>query len=495
MGDMQITLSSEKIQNIKADLLVFFVTTNWKKEITVLGVKTAKHLEEIGKSEGFEGKTKEIIVADTLLPSKRIMLAGLGEGKETDYFDLQNTVAYVMKSVVKSKRKQVIFSIHPGWLSDINTKDAIHGVVEAIMLSTYSFDQYKSEKKPVRVNNIMLHIPSQGMKAYEKHLKKGMLFSQGVLFSRDLVNEPPDVMNPTVLAKKAQEIARNNKGVHVTIMGRDEAKKLGMNAYLGVSQGSETPPQFIRLHYKPAKASKKIVLAGKGITFDTGGLSLKPGNAMETMKCDMAGAASVLGVFSVIDKLKPDVEVVGLIAACENMPSGKAIRPGDILKAMNGKTIEVLNTDAEGRLTLADVLSYAVLKEKPDAIIDLATLTGAMMIALGEDITGVFGNNSGLINKVIEAGNRSGEHVWHMPTPKMYKNLIKSNIADVRNISKSKYGGSITAALFLEEFVDNTPWVHLDIAGPAFMEKDTPLIPYGGTGFGVRLLLKMLLYY
>lgn len=495
MHYMKISLSTKPIKETSADLLVFFVTTNWKQEIEVLGKDTLTTLIDIAKSEDFKGKAKDVIIADTNLPSKKVLIAGVGEGKKITYFDLQKTVSKVVGTVKKTKRENIVISVHPAWLKDINTKDCIQAVVEAILLSTYVFDQYKSKKEGLKIKTIAIHVPSKDTKDIREGFDLGKYISEGVYLSRDLVNEPPDIMNPTVLASKAKEIAKNNKGVQVTIYEKSDIQKLGMNAYLGVSQGSDTPPKFIRLHYKPKKATKKIVLAGKGITFDTGGLSLKPGDAMETMKCDMAGAASVLGVFSVIDKIKPNVEVIGLIAACENMPSGRAIRPGDILKAMNGKTIEVLNTDAEGRLTLADVLSFAVMREKPDGIIDCATLTGAMMVALGEDITGVFGNNTVLINKVVSAAGEAGEHVWHMPLPKMYKPLIKSNIADVRNISKSKYGGSITAALFLEEFVDNTPWVHLDMAGPAYAEKTTPLTPYGGTGFGVRLLLRMLKKY
>jgi len=246
------------------------------------------------------------------------------------------------------------------------------------------------------------------------------------------------------------------------------------------------------MRYKPARSRKKIALLGKGITFDTGGLSLKGSEHMETMKLDMAGAAAVLGVFSVIGEIKPPIEVVGLIAACENMPGGRALKPGDILKAANGKTIEVLNTDAEGRLTLADSLSFAVKSEKPDEMIDLATLTGACVVALGENIAGLFGNDVKLLAALEKASNSSGDRVWQLPLEKSYAELIKSQIADIKNTQTGKYGGAITAALFLNEFTADVPWAHLDIAGPAFAEKVTPLTAVGGTGFGVRLLLNYL---
>ncbi len=265
-----------------------------------------------------------------------------------------------------------------------------------------------------------------------------------------------------------------------------------MNAFLGVAVGSDKPPKFIHLSYKPRRPSKKIVLIGKGITFDTGGLSLKSSEHMETMKLDMSGAAAVLAVFAAIPSLIIKSEVVGIIAACENMPSGKALKPGDILKALNGKTIEVLNTDAEGRLTLADAISYALIKEKPDEIIDLATLTGACMVALGQEIAGCFGNNDILLQNIEKHAKLTGENIWRMPLYREYSDLIKSPIADIKNIQTGRYGGAITAALFLSEFVGKTPWVHLDIAGPAYTEKDSPLTPSGGTGFGVRLLLEYL---
>ncbi|MDZ7587183.1 MAG: M17 family metallopeptidase, partial [Patescibacteria group bacterium] len=282
---------------------------------------------------------------------------------------------------------------------------------------------------------------------------------------------------------------------------------------LGVARGSDEPPKLIRLEYKhptlrpirhaqgeqvsakgevrPGWQNKKIVLVGKAITFDTGGLGLKPGEAMETMKLDMAGGAAILGVFSVLSRLKPKVWVVGFIPATENMPSGRALKPGDVLRIRNGKTVEVAHTDAEGRIILADALSLGV-EEKPGLLLDLATLTGACMVALGEEIAGVFSTDKTAVEKLEKAAQEAGEKVWSLPLVKEYKEFLKSPVADLRNISKVKYGGAITAALFLEEFVDNVPWVHLDIAGPAYAEKDTPLVPQGGSGFGVRTILNFL---
>ena len=274
-------------------------------------------------------------------------------------------------------------------------------------------------------------------------------------------------------------------------MDKSACDKAMIGAFLGIAQGSDHPPFFVHMSYRPTGAKKHLALVGKAVTFDSGGISIKPAEAMYTMKLDMAGGAAVLGVFKILARLKPNVIVDGIFAACENMPSGKAIRPGDVVKAMNGTTIEVLHTDAEGRVTLADALSYAV-KQKPDAIIDLATLTGACMVALGEEITGLMSNNPKLENKLLTAAATAGEKMWSLPLEKNYKRELKSEVADLRNIA-GRYGGALTAGLFLQEFVANIPWAHLDIAGPSFAER--PINAYtgkGGTGAGVRTLLELL---
>jgi leucyl aminopeptidase len=261
---------------------------------------------------------------------------------------------------------------------------------------------------------------------------------------------------------------------------------------LGIARGSDESPRFIRLSYR-GNHKKNVCLVGKGITFDSGGLSLKPGSGMETMKMDMAGAADILGIFSVISGMKTGCNVTGLIAATENMPSGKAIKPGDIVSVLNGKTVEIVNTDAEGRVILADAISYAEKYVKPDEIIDLATLTGACIIALGEDVAGLFSNSTELSTRLLRSAKNTGERLWELPLISDYKTLLKSNVADIKNVSKSKYGGAITGALFIREFVpEKIPWAHMDIAGPAYAETDTPIAPAGGTGYGVRMLLDYL---
>lgn len=493
---MKISLTVSDPSKIEADLMVVFVGKDWLKEVESIGKGAARSIIDVAKLEMFSGKRGEIVSLDIIeAKTKRIVLFGTSDERKIEsIYELQNFFGDAVRKTQKKGRKKIAIVVNPNLFENFKVEVISSSIVEGAILSTYTYDKYKSKKdSSSKIEELLIYTKPSNLAKFEVGVNKAQIYAKGTILARNLVNEPPTVVDPAYLAKNALEIAKNNKSVTVTIFERDEIKKLGMNSVLGVAQGSDSPPKFIKLVYKPKNVTeKKIVLVGKGITFDTGGLSLKPASSMETMKMDMAGAAAVLGVFSVIEKIRPSLNVVGLIAACENMPSGKALRPGDILTAMNGKTIEVLNTDAEGRLTLADVLSYAVIKEKPDAIVDLATLTGAMMVALGEDITGLFSNNNSLLNNVWKSAGEAGEYVWKMPMPIEYKKLIKSQIADVRNISTTRYGGAITAALFLEEFVEKTPWAHLDIAGPAFCEKPFGQFTYGGTGCGVRLLLKLL---
>ena len=338
----------------------------------------------------------------------------------------------------------------------------------------------------------MVETERRGQGAAREGLTLGELTAAAVCVARDLVNEPANVVTPTYLADRAAEIARAGK-LEVKVLEREDCEKLGMGAYLGVARGSQEPPKFIHLQYAPGRrARKRVVVIGKGITFDSGGLDLKSADGMLRMKDDMSGAAAVLGVFHVLPRLRLPVEVHGLIAATENMPSGTAQRPGDIVRAMNGLTVEIGNTDAEGRLTLADALAYAAREIKPDEMVDLATLTGAVVIALGQQITGVMGSHDGAVNRILGAAAEAGERMWRLPLHDEYKEGLKSDIADLNNISSQRGAGSIVGALFMREFTGGVPWVHLDIAGTAFSERDWTLGPKGGTGVGVRTLLTYL---
>jgi leucyl aminopeptidase len=309
--------------------------------------------------------------------------------------------------------------------------------------------------------------------------------------ARDLVNEPAGAMTPTRLAEVATEVAAAG-GLEVTVWDEVEVANQGLGGLMGVARGSDEPPRLIQLSYRPsATARGHVALVGKGITFDSGGLSIKTAEGMETMKTDMSGAAAVLAAMSALPDLAPDVAVTAFVPTTENMPGGRATKPGDVLEIRNGKTVEVLNTDAEGRLILADGLSLAV-EAGVDAIVDLATLTGACMVALGSKVAGLMGNHDAWVDQVRAAADRAGEPVWPLPLPEDYRKSIDSEVADVKNIGSDRYGGALTAGLFLKEFVDDVPWAHLDIAGPARSGEDEAYFRKGGTGFGVRTLVELL---
>lgn len=371
---------------------------------------------------------------------------------------------------------------------------------EGALLANYRFTTYRAEQakreRTLRLTRVELCIPEPARAAVREGIQRGTIEAEGTMLARTLVNEPSSIMTPQALVERAQAIAKASKGaITLTVWNRAECAKRGMEAFLAVARGSVQEPAFLHLTYRQGRAEEgapRVVLIGKGITFDSGGLSIKPSDGMETMKLDMAGAASVLGVFAVLTRWQPAVEVHGMIAACENMPSGSATKPGDIVRTVSGKTIEILNTDAEGRLTLADALGEAV-QLAPTAIIDLATLTGACMVALGEEISGLWSNDDALAGALLRAAEEAGEAVWRMPLFREYRGLLRSEMADMKNITGRRYGGAITAALFLKEFVGAVPWAHLDIAGPGYAERQTsPINPVGGTGFGVRTVLHYL---
>lgn len=421
-----------------------------------------------------------------------VYVVGLGENPSID--NIRRGVASAVQ-YAKTVNIRNIAVIAPEQIQE-NIGSA---VVEGIELGGYTFTPYLPQKardeRKRSIQKVSIYVGKDDIAATEHGCETGKRFAFAAIFARNLVNEPALSVTPEVLANTARDIARKSKGnIIVDVADRKECEDRGMGAFLAVAQGASSEPQFIHLAYRPEhnEKRKQVALIGKGITFDSGGLSLKPSEGMETMKIDMAGAAVVLGVFSQLSIVKPNIEVHGYIAACENMPAGNAIRPGDIVRSASGKTIEIRNTDAEGRLTLADAITEAK-KLRPDIIIDLATLTGSCVAALGEELAGLFCNNSELTKDIIDAAHAEGEHVWEMPLVDDYRPFIRSAVADVRNIGTKKWAGAITAALFLQEFIGKTPWAHIDIAGPAFAEQQTnPVIPEGGSGFGVRMLLHFL---
>ncbi len=454
--------------------------------------KVGKSVWKQIKDEGFTGKEAQAAVAHPPagLGADRLIALGLGPKKELNLESLRRAGGKLARKAREVRAEEAIIE-WPRQFKD----DQIKAFAEGVLLGSYQFNRYKTQLKdsPKGLQKFVFKVPSDLVGATGKSIQLAESYVEGVILARDLINGAPSDVTPKVLADTAVKIAKGP--IHLKVYAKKDLERMGAGGLLGVNIGSAQEPFLIHLHYKPAgKAAKSVAIVGKGITFDSGGLSLKPAGSMETMKMDMSGAAAVLGVFSQLAKLRPNVEVHGIIPTTENMPGGRAYKPGDVLKAMNGKTMEVLNTDAEGRLILSDGLSFAV-KQKADEIIDLATLTGACVVALGSLVSGALSNNPKLLERVKKATETEGERIWELPLVKEYRDDIKSKIADIKNIGGSREAGTIIGGLFLQEFVGDTPWVHLDIAGPAYMERENPSIPYltfGGTGIMVRSLLTLL---
>ncbi|PIX61879.1 leucyl aminopeptidase [Candidatus Uhrbacteria bacterium CG_4_9_14_0_2_um_filter_41_50] len=498
---MEITCIKGDILQSKADLVVIGVykDEDWGNEfLTHVNEIFKGRMSKLAKSQDFKGLPGQslILAAPEEILSEYVLVVGLGD-KTTDPKSSVREASGVAVQTAKRLGCRTLAMEFFG--EDDETFDAAEfgrAITEALLTADYKFDSYKNETIDDKITAVTI-IAEDGRDARkaEKGIELAHTVIDGVTVARDLVNTPARDMTPTRLAETAENIAKMSNGsVKVKIYDREQCEKKGMNAFLSIAQGSEEEPKFIHLTYKPdGKAKKVIALVGKGVTFDSGGLSIKPADYMMTMKCDMAGAAAVLGVFATFTRTQPKFEIHGIIAATENMPSGKAIRPGDVVRAMNKKTIEITNTDAEGRVTLADALSYAG-KLNPDTIIDLATLTGACVVALGEEISGIMSNNPELTNQLLSSASYMSENMWELPLFQNYAKLIKSDLADVKNISSVRYGGSLTAGLFLQNFIeDGQAWAHIDIAGPAYAEREFgSYISKGGTGYGVRTLVRWL---
>jgi leucyl aminopeptidase len=435
---------------------------------------------------GFEGKVGEACAmpADD---GTTIIALGMGDPDEVSPETFRRAGAAFVKAAWNDTRGTLAVLDAAG---EVDRGAAAQALVEGASLAAYRFTRYKSDPKPCRLES--LAVVGRGAKV-QTGLDRGARIAAAVSLARDLVNEPAGAMTPSRLAEVATEVAER-EGLAVTVLDEVAIANEGLGGLEGVARGSAEPPRLIELVYEPAGARGTIALVGKGITFDSGGLSLKTADGMETMKTDMSGAAAVLAAMSVLPALAPKVKVIGIIPTTENMPDGKAIKPGDVLKIRNGKTVEVLNTDAEGRLVLADGLSLAV-EAGVDAIVDLATLTGACMVALGRKIAGLMGNDDAWLEQVGAAADRAGEKTWPLPLPDDYRKKIDSEVADIKNTGGDRYGGALTAGLFLKEFVATVPWAHLDIAGPARSEEDDAYTPRGGSGYGVRTLVELVTHY
>ena len=452
-------------------------------------------IRQLVKEKIFEGKLNQTTFIYSLgkLNVDKVILIGLGKKKEMTLDKLRQASATITKIAEGKGIKKLITNMPDMKIKGMAAIDIGQTIAEGAILSLYKFNQYKSEKNNNEKKLSELTLLTENEKNI-KTLKSGVSIakkiSAAVYFTRDLINHPGNTATPTYLAEQARKMAKQCN-IKCKILNKPDMEKMGMGALLGVAKGSHQPPKFIILEYWGTKKNKApVVLVGKGLTFDTGGISIKPSNGMEEMKTDMSGGAGMMGAIMATASLKLPVNVVTLVPATENMPGGSAIKPGDVLKTMSGKTIEVLNTDAEGRLILADALTYAE-KYKPKVVIDMATLTGACVIALGHHATGLLGTDEKLIDAVKKAGEATGERLWQFPLWEEYDEMIKSDIADVKNIG-GRGAGTITAAGLLKKFASEYPWAHLDIAGTAWTGKPKPYVPKGAVGIGVRLIVQYL---
>jgi leucyl aminopeptidase len=452
-------------------------------------------ISEVVRSGDFQGELYQpsLIYTKGTIPAKRVLLMGLGKRGDFNLDKWRGAASKAAQFLRDKGIKEFSCCPYPRGERKFRLEDFSQGLVEGIYLGLYQFTEFKTEekKKIKEVEQVHLVTPDEKRISHiQKAMEAAETISKTVYLTRDLVSRPANRKTPSMLAQIAKDVAENN-GLRWKVLDMDKMKQLGMGAILAVASGSREPPKFIILEYKPPKRDlDTVVVIGKAITFDSGGLSLKPSENMDKMKHDMGGGAAAIGIIQAASQLKLPLRLVALIPATENLPSGSAYRPGDILTSLSGKTIEVISTDAEGRLILADALAYSQ-RFKPKAIIDLATLTGACIIALGENVTGMMGNDEGLKAKVRRAADRTGEKVWELPLWEEYEEQIKSEVADIKNVG-GRPAGTITGGVFLKKFVGEYPWVHLDIAGPVWVNKDKPYIPKGATGVGVRLVVQLL---
>ena len=451
--------------------------------------------KEVVSSGEVTGKAFEITLLHhpAGLKAKRLLLVGGGKAKTFSAAELRKLAGAAVRTLKSKSIRSFAFALpENGAAAAIPANDGVRAIVEGAFVGNFDPDYYKSDRKDEKIDALTIVVPGNAQgdpKSLESALQAGHIVAESQNFTRDLVNEPSNRMTPTILAERAKKMAAE-VGLNCEAYGPDKIKELKMGAFWGVAQGSDEPPALIVLRYEPEGAAKDVHLGlvGKGVTFDTGGISIKPADGMEKMKYDMAGAATMIGTMRAIALLKPKVKVTAIVCATENMPSGKAQKPGDVQIAMSGKSIEIINTDAEGRLILADGLCYA-RQLGCTHLVDAATLTGAVVVALGYVNAGIFASDDQMYERFANANKQAGEKMWRLPLDDEYKEIIKSNIADIVN-SGGRWGGAISAAMFLKEFAEDTPWIHLDIAGTAWMEEAKPWIAKGPSGIALRSLVE-----
>jgi leucyl aminopeptidase len=493
---MKFERLSGSIIDLRCDLVTVPVFEDASREgepFTSLDRRLDGLLGRLADEEQFKGKKGQTLQVHThgKVGPQRVLLCGAGSRSDFQVADLRHLAARGARAARSMGAKTIAFIVPSG----VEDERAVALSAEGTLLGRYKFDRYLSAEDAKRPETLeTIHIGGGGelsREAATRAFARAEVVAAAVMRARDFINEPAAEMTPRRMAEEAQRIASAH-GLEVKVFGPKECREMGMGMFLAVAQGSQEEPRFIHLTYKPkTKATKRICLIGKGVTFDSGGLSLKPSNAMEDMKVDMSGAAAVISAIGAAAQLGVPYEVHALAACTENMPSGNSYKLGDVLKSMAGKTVEINNTDAEGRLTLGDAITYATTKLEPDEIFDFATLTGACMIALGPHTAGVMTNDPKLCERWLGAAKAAGEDMWHLPLPERLKDQLKSEIADMKNTGE-RYGGALTAGIFLREFVGKTPWVHVDIAGPATSDKEWGAYAKGGVGFAVATIVEYL---
>jgi leucyl aminopeptidase len=478
---MQVTLQRHPIEEVQTDALLVVVFQDRREDRLGLG--------ELFDAGEITGKPFETTLLHNVpgLRAKRLLAVGAGKPEKFNPAELRRAVGAAIR-YLKSKSIQAAAI----WL-DAPHADAhyLSAAVEGAILGDFETNRYKTDKKDAKTVESFTVVVSNGGPHLDAAVERGRVIAEAQNFTRELANEPPNLLTPLVLADQARRMAEQF-GLEYEALDRDRMAQLGMGSLLGVAIGSAQPPVLIVLRYRPAAplaGSAHLGLVGKGVTFDTGGISIKPADGMEKMKYDMCGGAAMIGAMRAIAQLKPAIPVTALIPAVENMPGSRAQRPGDIVTSLSGKTIEVINTDAEGRLILADALTYAQ-RLGCTHLVDAATLTGAVVVALGHYNVGLFANDDALRERVMLAARAEGEKMWHMPLEDDYKDYLKNPYADISNVG-GRYGGAVTAAMFLKEFADPTPWVHLDIAGTAWLDEGKPFLAKGPTGVPLRTMVRL----
>jgi leucyl aminopeptidase len=487
---METSLLTAPLDQIEADALIVLCFEKEEGAPEPLASIRAEVIQELYQLGEFKGKSLEtaLLHHPSGLKAGRLLLVGGGKWAKFDASELRKVSGAALRLLKAKGARTIVLALGAGF----STAQHVSAAIEGAILGDYDPDRYKTEHLDERksVASFAVAVP-QAAPGLEEALRRGRIVAESQNFTRDLVSEPANRLTPSVLAGRARQMA-TDEGLECEVLDRGRMQQLGMGALLGVAAGSEEPPALIVLRYRPAGSvpdSPHLGLIGKGITFDTGGISIKPSENMDKMKYDMAGGAAVLGAMRALAQLKPSIPVTALVPAVENMPSGRAQRPGDIVTTLSGKTVEVLNTDAEGRLILADAITFAK-RLGCTHLVDAATLTGAIVVALGYVYVGAFASDEALLGRVLSASKEAGEKTWHMPLDDDYKEVLKSEFADLPNIG-NRWGGAVTAAMFLKEFADETPWVHLDIAGTAWLEEAKPFLPKGPSGIPVRTLIRL----